>query len=245
MVRYCLILTLGILIDGNISIAQIKTQENQTSKKAAIIDGTGQGWTDLKLDDFQNVNCQDDTWSEKDGLISCKGNCVGVIRSKKQFTNFEMVLQWRHLKKAGNSGVFVWSPKKSLDALKPKTNGLPHGIEVQMLDLGYKEQYEKSGRKANWFTCHGDVFPVGSAKMKPFKPVAPNGRRSFPSANHSKGVGQWNHYYIRAINGEVRLWVNGYEVSGGTDCQPATGFIALESEGSPIEFKGLRIRVLK
>ena len=58
-----------------------------------------------------------------------------------------------------------------------------------------------------------DVFPVGNdVKMTPFPPVAPNGRRSFPSKNLSKGVGQWNHYYIRAINGEVRLWVNGEEV---------------------------------
>ena len=226
--------------------AQEKTETRKKKKPAAMIDGTGQGWKELKLEDFQNVNCKDKTWSEKDGVIHCKGDCIGVVRSKKQYTNFEMVLQWKHLKKAGNSGVFVWSPSKSLDALKPKTNGLPHGIEVQVLDLGYTEQYEKStGKKANWFTCHGDVFPVGSAKMKPFKPVAPNGKRSFPSANHTKGVGQWNHYYIRAINGEVRLWVNGHEVSGGTDCDPATGFIALESEGSPIEFKNLRIRVLK
>ena len=104
------------------------------------------------------------------------------------------------MKDAGNSGVFVWSPKASLDALKPKTNGLPHGIEFQVLDLGYKDQYEKStGKPANWFTCHGDVFPVGVSKMKPFAPAAPNGRRSFPSADYTKDTGEWNHYYIRAI----------------------------------------------
>lgn len=60
----------------------------------------------------------------------------------------------------------------------------------------------------------------------------------------SKGVGEWNHYYIRAINGEVRLWVNGEEVSGGTNISPASGYLCLESEGSPVEFRNLRVRPL-
>jgi len=80
--------------------------------------------------------------------------------------------------------------------------------------------------------------------MKPFPPVAPGGSRSFPRKNLSKGMGEWNHYYVRAINGEVRLWVNGEEVSGGTDCQPAEGFLCLESEGAPVDFRKLRIREL-
>jgi hypothetical protein len=25
----------------------------------------------------------------------------------------------------------------------------------------------------------------------------------------SRGVGEWNHYYVRGINGEIRLRVNG------------------------------------
>lgn len=211
--------------------------------KGALITGQGPGWRSLGGKDFVNVNCAEDTWTWKDGLAKCTGRPVGVIRTKTKIKNFELVVQWRHLKSAGNSGVFVWVPEKSLDGLKP--GGLPHGIEVQVLDHGYAERYEKNNKKkSDWFTTHGDVFPVGSAKMKPFPPVAPNGRRSFPSKDLSLGVNQWNHYYIRAINGEVRLWVNGEEVSGGTDCQPAEGYLALESEGSPIEFKGIRIREL-
>src|SRR5256714_12887451 len=62
----------------------------------------------------------------------------------------------------------------------------------------------------------GDVFPTGSTTMEPFPPTSPDGKRSFPRKNLSKGVGEWNHYYIRAINGEIRLSVNGEEVSGGT-----------------------------
>ena len=74
--------------------------------------------------------------------------------------------------------------------------------------------------------------------------MAPNKRRSFPTEDLTKDTEQWNHYYIRAINGEVRLWVNGKEVSGGMDCNPRTGYLCLESEGSPVEFRNLRIREL-
>ena len=49
---------------------------------------------------------------------------------------------------------------------------------------------------------------------------------------------------LRAINGEVRLWVNGEEGSGGTDISPRTGYLCLESEGSPVEFRNLTIRIL-
>jgi len=210
---------------------------------AAIVDGTGPGWVALGEGDFTAVNSAKDTWTFSDDLIQCTGQPVSVMRTQKQYTNLEIVCEWRHLKAAGNSGVFVWTIPESLEQLKGP--GLPHGIEVQVLDLGYKTNYEKNGkRKADWFTCHGDVFPVGDSTMKPFAPVAPNGKRSFPSKELSRGVNEWNHYYIRAINGEVRLWVNGEEVSGGTQCSPATGYLCLESEGSPIEFRGLKIREL-
>jgi hypothetical protein len=222
--------------------ASMKARAEEASPPKAFVDGTGPGWRSLGEEDFVNVNCADDTWKWEEGVAKCTGQPVGVIRSKDKVTNFELVAEWRHLKSAGNSGVFVWVPEESLN-IKP--GQLPHGIEVQVLDHGYTEQYEKSsGKKADWFTTNGDVFPVGVAKMKPFPPVSPNGQRSFPTKNLSKGVNEWNHYYIRAINGEVRLWVNGEEVSGGTDCNPRTGYLCLESEGSPVEFRGLRIREL-
>jgi hypothetical protein len=213
--------------------------------KQAIIDGQGQGWRPLGGDDFVNVNCQPETWTWKDGVAYCTGKPVGVIRMKKPVKNFELVCEWKHQQEGGNSGVFVWASQKSIDELAAGKGRLPHGIEVQVLDLGYAKKYEEQHKKpSDWFTSHGDVFPTGPAKMKPFPPVAPNGKRSFPSKNLTKGINEWNHYYIRAINGEVRLWVNGEEVSGGTGCQPAEGYLCLESEGAPIEFKNLRIREL-
>lgn len=214
------------------------------SRPKARIDGSEPGWRDLTEPDFVNVNCHNDTWLWKDGVAHCSGDPVGVIRTKKAFTNFELVAQWRHLRSAGNSGIFVWTSDDALKNLQP--GALPRGgIEVQVLDLGYAEEYEKTaGKKGDWFTTHGDVFPVGTAKMKPFAPTSPSGERSFPRKNLTRGAGEWNHYYVRCINGEVRLWVNGEEVSGGNQCDPMTGYLCLESEGSPVEFKNLRIREL-
>lgn len=210
----------------------------------AFIDGNGLGWRALGEADFERVNCNPETFTWKDGGVHCTGTPVGIMRSTKIFTNFELVAEWRHLKSGGNSGIFVWATEDGMKNLKP--NALPSvGIEVQVLDHGYAEQYTKStGKKPDWFTTHGDVFPVRGSKMNPFPPVAARGSRSFPRKNLSKGINEWNHYYVRCINGEVRLWVNGEEVSGGNNCEPRSGHLCLESEGAPCDFRNLRIREL-
>ena len=219
--------------------------ESTNSVPKAFIDGIGPGWRDLTSADFVNVNCAPGTWSWTNGMIFCKGQPIGVMRTTQLVTNLELVVEWRFLVPAGNSGVFLWATPESIAALEKGTPRLPTGIEVQVLDHGYKEKYEKEYKKtADWFSTNGDVFPTGTTKMTPFPPTSPNGQRSFPRKNLSKGYGEWNHYYVRAINGEVRLWVNGEEVSGGTNCKPATGYLCLESEGAPIEFRNLRIREL-
>lgn len=210
----------------------------------AFINGEGLGWRALVEDDFTAVNCDPETFTWKENGVHCTGTPIGVLRTKLPLKNLEMVAEWRHNKAGGNSGIFLWASEAALADLPRNT--LPRGgIEVQVLDHGYAEAFEKkNGKKPDWFTTNGDVFPVGTSKMKPFPPVAPNSQRSFPRKNLSKGVGEWNHYYVRAINGEVRLWVNGEEVSGGSECTPAEGFLCLESEGAPIDFRNLRIREL-
>ncbi|MEY2598481.1 MAG: hypothetical protein RLZZ142_740 [Verrucomicrobiota bacterium] len=210
----------------------------------AGIDDEAPGWRALGPDDFAKVNSADDTWTWETGVLHCTGKPVSVLRTAKEYRNFEMVVEWSHQRFGGNSGVFVWTTPESIakltEAAKP---GLPKGVEVQILDHGYTEITAKAGRKTDWFGTNGDVFPVG-VKMTPFPPLSPDGSRSFPRKHLSKGHGEWNHYYIRAINGEVRLWVNGEEVSGGTAIEPAQGFLCLESEGAPILFRKLRIREL-
>ena len=251
--RYILLLASVILAASiNNSWAQTDGRDEPTAdapkadatQPYAVIDTSGPGWRVLTEADFAGVNGDDQTMTWNGSQVLCSGTPIGVTRTKTKVRNFELQIEWRHLKDAGNSGVFAWVPESALDGLPP--NKLPPGgIEVQMLDHGYTAAYAKrSGKSPDWFSTNGDIFAVGRSTMTPFPPLSPNGQRSFPTRNLSNGFGKWNHYYVRGINGEIRLWVNGYEVSGGSDCNPAEGYLCLEHEGSPIEFKNIRLREL-
>jgi len=190
------------------------------------------------LTGWVNANCAPETWGVKDGVITCTGKPTGALRTERQYENFIMELEWRHLTSGGNSGVFIWGTPISAP-------GVPflRGIEVQVLDQGYAEAFEKkNGKKSDWFTTHGDVFPIHGATMNPIG--RSHGKRSFPSEERSKPSPEWNHYRIVANAGSIRLSVNGKEVSGGDECVYRKGYLALESEGAPVEFRNLRIKEL-
>jgi len=200
---------------------------------ASSIQAQEDGFRDLfngkDLDGWKNVNCAPETWSVKDGMIHCTGKPTGELRTTKQYENFILEVEWRHLKPGGNAGVFVWA-----GAISAKGQPFLRAIEVQVLDHGYGNT--KS------YTTHGDVFPIHGSKMKPHG--RSNGMRSFPSENRSKPSPEWNKYRIECNDGVLRLSVNGKEVSGGSDCTWRKGYIALESEGSPVDFKNIRIKEL-
>ncbi len=187
------------------------------------------------LDGWVNANCAPETWSIKDGVISCTGKPTGALRTEKQYENFILEAEWRHLSEGGNSGIFVWGTPIS-------SPGVPflRGIEVQVLDHGYMKNADPS--KPRWFSTHGDVFPIHGATMDPHGEH--NGSRSFPSEDRSKPSPEWNHYRIEAKDGRLTLAVNGKVVSGGDNCNYRKGYLALESEGAPVEFKNVRIMEL-
>jgi hypothetical protein len=233
----------GIFLAGALPFRPGHAQQLPNPPRA-YVDGTGPGWRALGERDFADVNGDPETWRWEGDLLRTTGNPIGVMRTRQPFTNFELVVEWRHLQPGGNSGVFVWVPPEALAGLEP--GALPkYGIEVQMLDHGFAEQYaQRTGKTGDWFTTNGDIFAVGSSRLTPFAPTSPDGSRSFPRKQLSRGAGEWNHYYVRAINGEVRLWVNGEEVSGGSGAEPSTGYLCLEAEGAPVEFRNIRVREL-
>jgi len=204
----------------------------QPSLRAAEEDGWVSLFNGRDLSNWVNVNCAPETWKAEDGVIKCTGTPTGALRLARQYENFIFELDWRHLKSGGNAGIFVWSSPVAAP-------GVPflRAIEVQVLDNGYNPE-----GKNKFYTTHGDVFPIHGSSMQPI--YKGNGQRCFPIEERSKSAPEWNHYRIEANQGKLRLSVNGKEVSGGDNCLWKKGFLGLESEGSPTEWKNLRLKEL-
>ena len=184
------------------------------------------------LSGWVNVNTGPDTWSVVDGELVCRGLPIGVMRSDRQYENFILHIEWMHTEPGGNSGVFIWS-----DA-RPGANRLPGGVEVQMLELDWPKLHIRDGVEPPIAYVHGELFGVGGVEVEPDNP---RGRRSKSIENRCKGRGEWNVYDVVAVDGVVKLSVNGKFVNGVSRSTIKKGYLCLESEGAKIRFRNIRI----
>jgi hypothetical protein len=184
------------------------------------------GWVD--------VNTSPDTWKAKDGLLICSGQPIGVMRSQKQYENFLLHIEWRHMKPGGNSGVFVWS-----EGTVPEGARLPKGMEVQMLELEWVTLNRKSnGEPQDDGYISGELFGAGGLTATPDNP---RGSRSKSLELRCKGAGEWNVYDVVCIDGTVKLSINGKFVNSIRNSSVRKGYLCLESEGSEIHFRNIRL----
>ena len=188
------------------------------------------------LSGWINVNTDDDTWSVRDGLLVCSGRPIGVMRSEKQYENFVLHVEWRHMEPGGNSGVFIWS-----NARPRESNRLPDGVEVQMLELDWVKLNTRDGKTPPIAYVHGELFGVGGVTTLPDNP---RGTRSKSIENRALGRDNWNTYDVVAVDGVVKLSVNGKFVNGLSRSTQKKGYLCLESEGAEIHFRNIKIMEL-
>jgi hypothetical protein len=211
-------------LNGSITLRNmmIKTLDDADEKFVPLFNGRN-------LDGWANVNCAPETWTVRDGMIICSGIPTGELRTEKQYENYILELEWRHMKARGNAGLFIHS-----DPLPAPGQPFTRAIEVQILD----------GRNTENYTSHGDVFAIHGATMKPDRPHPGGWMRSLPSERRCRLAGQWNHYRVESRDGKVSLAVNGKIVTRASEANPRKGYICLESEGSETHFRNIRIREL-
>jgi len=189
------------------------------------------------LTGWVNVNTAEDTWSARDGLLVCSGKPIGVMRSEKQYENFILHIEWRHMEAGGNSGVFVWSEGKPANA-----SGLPKGMEVQMLELDWIHLNPgANGKPRHPGYVSGELFGANGLTATPENP---RGTRSMSKEPRCRPHGKWNRYTVVCVDGAIKLSINGKFVNGIRDSSVRKGYICLESEGSEIHFRNIRIMEL-
>ena len=179
------------------------------------------GWTFVSRDPKAKMS---DTWSVRDGLLTCTGRPVGYIRSKGEYSNYRLVVEWRWPKgtKGGNNGVLVHSTSPGALGVWPKS------IEVQLAHGNA-----------------GDFWVIGTTLKVPDLEQRRKGRRHLNLTDDSeKPIGQWNKMVIECRGDTIRVWVNGDLVSEATDCSVTRGAISLQSEGAPIEFRTVKLSPL-
>ena len=188
------------------------------------------------LTGWVNVNTDPDTWKVKDGMIVCSGHPIGVMRTEKQYENFVLHVEWMHMEPGGNSGVFAWS-----SAVPNERTRLPDGIEIQMLELEWPNLHKRNGVTPPVAYVHGELFGVNGVKIVPDNP---RGERSMSVENRCKGRGEWNTYDVVAVDGGMKLSVNGKFVNGFGRSTQKKGYLCLESEGAEIHFRNIKVMEL-
>jgi len=183
------------------------------------------------LNGWIDVNTSKETWKVKNGTLICSGKPIGVMRSDRQYENFILEVEWKHMEAGGNSGIFIWS-----EGTPQENDPLTKAIEVQMLELQYATQ-----KNVTVDYVHGELFPTMGMKAIPDNP---RGIRSKSLEKRCKGKGEWNKYVVVCVDGTVKLSVNGKFVNGLRESERKKGYICLEAEGAEIHFRNMRIMEL-
>ena len=165
-----------------------------------------------------------DTWSVQHGLLKCTGRPIGYIRTKGEYSNYRLTVEWRWPPgtKGGNNGVLVHTSTPGALGIWPKS------IEVQLAHGNA-----------------GDFWVIGTTLMVPDIDKRRKGRRHLNLTDDSeKPIGEWNKMLIECRGDTIKVWVNGDLVNEATECSVTRGAICLQSEGAPIEFRTVKLQPL-
>lgn len=165
----------------------------------------------------------------RDGLLVSIGTPGGHLVTDRAFANYRLVVEYRFSKQPGNCGVLVHcSQPRALYGMFPKS------IEVQM----------QSGHAGDFWCIGEDIWVPDMEKRRgPKENWGVDGNKARRIANltddSEKPVGQWNVMVIECFDDKVTVWVNGDLVNAGSKATARTGQIALQAEGSEVEFRKL------
>jgi len=170
----------------------------------------------------------------RDGMLVSLGTPGGHLITDSEFQNYSLLVEYRFAGEPGNCGVLIHaSTPRALYKMFPKS------MEVQMEhtnagdfwciveDITVPDMESRRGPKENWGITEGKGRNVKNLTDDSEKPV-----------------GEWNTMFIEALGSEVKVWVNGVLVNHGFDCTAARGQIALQAEGSEVEFRKLELKTI-
>lgn len=164
-----------------------------------------------------------------DGMIRMHGDNIGYLMTNKSYKNFELALEFRwnieekfnKSKAKKNSGVMYNIPADSPDNIWPK------GIQFQIKE-----------NTTGDFIFLDNIIAVVNGKL-----VKAGASVTSPKFDANENpYGEWNQVLVRSVNGKITQYLNGKLVNECVEASSKEGKISLNYEGSPIDFRNIRLK---
>jgi Domain of Unknown Function (DUF1080) len=169
----------------------------------------------------------------RDRLLVSLGTPPGHLLTDASYRDYRLQVEYRFPGKGGNCGVLV-------HASKPRAlyKMFPQSIEVQM----------QSGDAGDFWVIQEDIEVPEMETRRPRKDQQKWGaaegdaRRILNLTDGSeKPLGEWNTMVVEAHGRSLKVWVNGALVNDGRNATADQGRIALQAEGTEVEFRRVEI----
>lgn len=216
---FLIALTMAILI---MAACHNKSQQETTTsgmEQDSIIHlFNGEDLSGLKVYIEDTSYNKDEVWQVRDGKLYTTGMPFGYIRTTDTYENYELVVEWRWTEEPKNSGVLLHMQDE--DKLWPTC------IEAQLM----------SGNA-------GDFVAMGDATFKERVDTTSRVVKKYEPTSE-KVPGEWNKYLIKCKDNQITLIVNDVFQNKATQTTINSGYIGLQSEGGPMEFRSFYLKKL-
>ena len=167
----------------------------------------------------------------RDSMLVSLGTPGGHLITDSVYSNYRIIAEYRFAGEPGNCGLLVHaSTPRALYSMFPKS------LEVQMMhenagdfwciveDITVPDMEVRRGPKENWGGTEGKERHILNLTDGSEKPV-----------------GEWNKMVVECVADTIKVWVNDALVNYGTNCTATRGQIAVQAEGSEVEFRKLEL----
>ena len=204
------------------------------SEPLALFDGrTLDGWYSDVPDADSNPDIEP-SFIVENGLLISRGTPQGHLITAASYRNYRLTVEYRWPGEAGNCGVLV-----HCSTLRRLYGMFPQSIECQL-----------ESENAGDFWCIGEDIRADDMETRRGPDPAEWGGEEGQKrriANLTDGseapLGSWNVMVIECRGSSIDVWINGDPVNHGYDCTASEGSIALQAEGTPMEFR--RVELVK
>jgi hypothetical protein len=201
--------------------------KSQQKKSVSLFNGKDLSGWHADIPEMDTNTSAKNPFIIRNGMLVSMGKPNGHLITDSVYQNYRLNVEYRFAGKPGNCGVLVHASTsralykmfpKSIEAQLEHTNAGDFWCIVE--DIKVEDMEKRRGPKDNWGITEG------------------KGRRIINLTDSSeKPVGEWNEMVIECFGSSIKVWINNILVNSGFDCTANKGQIALQAEGSEVEFR--------